>query len=83
MKTISKYLTVSVIGLALLSTISCKKALEEKPYSFYSPEYFYNNESDAKAAINGVYAALYTWEMYQQPFWNMTILDDDHLSGAD
>lgn len=83
MKTISKYLTVSVIGLALLSTISCKKALEEKPYSFYSPENFYKNESDAKAAINGVYAALYTWEMYLQPFWNMTILDDDHVSGAD
>lgn len=83
MKTILRYLTVPAIGLALLSAVSCKKALEEKPYSFYSPENFYQNESDARAAINGVYAALYSGDMYLQPFWNMTVLDDDHVSGAD
>lgn len=83
MKTILRYLTVPAIGLTLLSAVSCKKALEEKPYSFYSPENFYQNESDARAAINGVYAALYSGDMYLQPFWNMTVLDDDHVSGAD
>jgi hypothetical protein len=83
MKAISKYLTVFATGLILLSVSSCKKALEETPYSFYSPENFYKNESDAKAAINGVYAELYTYDLYLQPFWNITILDDDHVSGAD
>jgi len=70
-------------GCALFSLGACKKALEETPYSFYSPENFYKNESDAKAAINGVYNELYTYDLFMQPFWNMTILDDDHVSGAD
>jgi hypothetical protein len=83
MKAISKYLIAFAAGLSLLSISSCKKALEETPYSFYSPENFYKNESDAKAAINGVYAELYTYDLYLQPFWNITILDDDHVSGAD
>ncbi|MES2417707.1 MAG: RagB/SusD family nutrient uptake outer membrane protein [Bacteroidota bacterium] len=83
MKAISKYFIAFVTGVSLLAISSCKKALEEKPYSFYSPENFYKNESDAKAAINGVYNELYTYDLYLQPYWNMTILDDDHVSGAD
>ncbi len=83
MNTISKYFIAFVTGCSLLSLSSCKKALEETPYSFYSPENFYKNESDAKAAINGVYSELYTYDLYLQPYWNMTILDDDHVSGAD
>lgn len=83
MKAISKYLIALAGILSLLGISSCKKQLEEKPYSFYSPENFYRNESDAKAAINGVYNELYTYDLYLQPFWNMTILDDDHVSGAD
>lgn len=62
---------------------SCKKQLEEKPFSFLSPNNFYKNEDDAKTAINGVYNGLYTWELYLQPIWNLTMLDDDHVSGAD
>ena len=71
------------IFLVMLSLSSCKKALTEKPYSFLSPENFYKNESDAKTAINGVYSALYTYDLYLQPIWNLTMLDDDHVSGAD
>lgn len=83
MRAISTYFIAVVTGLVLLSTSSCKKALEEKPFSFYSPENFYKNESDARAAINGVYSELYTYDLFIQPFWNMTVLDDDHVSGAD
>lgn len=83
MNTISKYFIALATGCSLLGLGSCKKALEETPYSFYSPENFYKNESDAKAAINGVYSELYTYDLYLQPYWNMTILDDDHVSGAD
>ena len=83
MKAISKYFIAVVGSLSLLSISSCKKQLAETPYSFYSPENFYKNESDAKAAINGVYNELYTYDLFVQPFWNMTILDDDHVSGAD
>lgn len=82
MKAISRYFLMLAAGFYLLNT-GCKKALEETPFSFYSPENFYKNESDAKAAINGVYAELYTYDLYLQPFWNINILDDDHVSGAD
>lgn len=83
MKMNFKYIMGALGFAGLLMTTSCKKQLTEKPYSFYSPENFYKNESDAKAAINGVYAELYTYDLYLQPFWNLTILDDDHVSGAD
>lgn len=63
--------------------LSCSKQLEEKTFSFVSPESFYKNESDAKTAIAGVYNALYSWDMYLQPMWNLSILDDDHVSGVD
>lgn len=67
-----------VVGLG-----SCTKQLEEKTFSFLSPESFYKNESDAKTAIAGVYNALYSWDMYLQPMWSISILDDDHVSGVD
>ena len=72
-----------LLPVLLFSTFSCQKVLEEKPLSFLSPENFYKNEADAKAAINAVYGALYTYDLYLQPMWNLTMLDDDHVSGAD
>jgi len=83
MKRITTCFTVLMGLAALLAVSSCKKQLEEKPYSFTSPENFYKNESDAKAAINGVYNELYTYDLFLQPFWNINILDDDHVSGSD
>lgn len=73
----------SLLFLTLVGLGSCTKQLEEKTYSFLSPESFYKNESDAKTAIAGVYNALYSWDMYLQPMWNISILDDDHVSGVD
>ncbi len=85
MKRLLKNTIKTIVFAALAGTIvtSCKKALEEKPYSFLSPNNFYKDESDAKIAINGVYNTLYSWDLYKQPIWNMTVLDDDHVSGAD
>jgi hypothetical protein len=73
---------MALAALMVLST-SCEKALEETPFSFLSPENFYKNEGDAKTAIAGVYNALYTYDLYLQPMWNLTVLDDDHVSGVD
>lgn len=72
-----------ILPVLLFSAFSCQKVLEEKPLSFLSPENFYKNEADAKAAINAVYGALYTYDLYLQPMWNLIMLDDDHVSGAD
>lgn len=83
MKSIKIYSKLTSILLFILALSSCSKTLMEKPYSFLSPENFYKNEADAKTAINGVYSALYTYDLYLQPIWNLTMLDDDHVSGTD
>ncbi len=83
MRSINKTIWILALPLVVLLTLSCKKQLEEHPYSFLSPDNFYKNESDAKAAINGVYNALYTYDLYLQPMWNLTVLDDDQVSGVD
>lgn len=83
MQYIRKYKWLLAMPVLCLLISSCKKQLEEKPYSFLSPANFYKNEDDAKTAINGVYSGLYSWELYLQPIWNLTMLDDDHVSGAD
>jgi len=79
MQYIRKYKWLLAVPVICVLISSCKKQLEEKPYSFLSPANFYKNEEDAKTAINGVYSALYTWELYLQPIWNLTMLDDDHV----
>lgn len=83
MKSIKIYSKLTSILLFIIALSSCSKTLMEKPYSFLSPENFYKNEADAKTAINGVYSALYTYDLYLQPIWNLTMLDDDHVSGTD
>jgi len=83
MKSIKKITLVLTVPVLLLLLSSCKKQLEEVPYSFLSPNNFYKNQADAITAVNGVYSALYSWDLYLQPMWNLTMLDDDHVSGAD
>lgn len=83
MRHMKKIIWIGMVAFNAILITSCQKALEEKPFSFLSPENFYKNEGDAKTAIAGVYNALYTYDLYLQPMWNLTILDDDHVSGAD
>ena len=78
-----KYISISAGFLSILGIAGCYKSLDEKVYSVITPVNFYKTEADAKAAINGVYSELYTYDMYVQPFWNLTLLDDDHVSGSD
>lgn len=83
MKYVIKCTNVLLLTLILLLGGGCSKQLEEVPYSFLSPANFYKNETDAIAAINGVYNELYSFNLFIQPFWNLTLLDDDHVSGVD
>lgn len=77
----SLFTLLLICGLSM--QMSCRKALEEKPHSFLSPNNFYANESDALTAVNSLYGELYSWNMFMQPFWNIILLDDDHVSGSD
>jgi hypothetical protein len=60
-----KRLHILLIATAgLFFTTSCKKTLEEKAYSFISPDAFYSSGDDAKVAVNGIYSELYTYDLY-------------------
>lgn len=83
MKPILKLFLILFSGAGFLFLGSCTKQLEEKPFTFLSPVNFYKNADDAAAAINGVYSELYTYDLFNQPYWNLTGLDEDHVSGAD
>ncbi|CAN5608450.1 RagB/SusD family nutrient uptake outer membrane protein [soil metagenome] len=57
---IKNYLYISLLaGVLSMIALSCgEDLLEEVPYDFISPDQFYNNETDALAAINAVYDVL-------------------------
>lgn len=76
-------MVAAVLGLGLTTITSCKKILKEELVSEIVPANFYKTEADARAAVNSVYNELYTYDLYVQPMWNLTMLDDDHVSGAD
>lgn len=51
-----KQLIYSTISIAVLLLSSCKKILQPETPSAFTEEYIFSNESDAKKAVNGVYA---------------------------
>jgi hypothetical protein len=49
---------ILVLALFFTSLNGCKDFLEEKPFSFVSPENFYKSDKDAELALTGVYDVL-------------------------
>ncbi|NCD71212.1 RagB/SusD family nutrient uptake outer membrane protein [Mucilaginibacter agri] len=70
------YILCAFAGLALSS---CKKQLEEKPYSILTNTNFYTNATDAQAAINGVLSQLQPQAYYQRTVYIMGELSGDCL----
>ncbi|WCT11142.1 RagB/SusD family nutrient uptake outer membrane protein [Mucilaginibacter jinjuensis] len=71
-----RYILFALAGLVLAS---CKKQLEEKPYSILTNTNFYTNATDAQAAINGVLSQLQPQAYYQRTIYIMTELSGDCL----
>jgi len=46
------------IVLSAILFVSCEDVLEEEPFTQIGTEFFYQNESDALAAVTAVYARL-------------------------
>jgi len=67
------------LALAPLFFASCKKALEEKPYSVLTPVNFYKTAADAQLAINGVLSQLQPQAYYQRTIYLITELTGDGL----
>ena len=57
--------------------------LEEEVFTFQAPKDFYSNENEVRAAVNGMYDALMTWELWVQPSWIPIALENDDMLGAD
>lgn len=50
--------TIIILTLFFISSSGCKDFLDEKPFSFISPENFYKSDKDAELALTGVYDVL-------------------------
>lgn len=55
-KFIMKRILYIILTIASISSISCKKVLEPDTPSIFDQEYIFSTETDAKKAVNGVYA---------------------------
>jgi len=51
-----KRITILIVVIASISFFSCKKYLKSDSLSNFDQEYIFSNESEAKKAINGIYA---------------------------
>jgi hypothetical protein len=71
-----------IAGAGLLLMASCKKQLEEKPYSFLTPTNYYTNATDAQTALNGVLNVLQQQTSYQRTVWLIGELPADNLVGT-
>lgn len=74
-------LIIAGAGLTLMAT-SCKKQLEEKPFSFLTPKNYYTNATDAQTAVNGIFNVLQQQPSYQRTVWLIGELPADHLVGV-
>ena len=72
-----KILFLVLGGILLLS--SCKEFLKEEPSSFLSTTNFYQNESDALAALNGVFTPMQAQTYYGRTVWLISELTGDNL----
>lgn len=73
----------SVLCLCLFNT-SCKDDfLEEEVFTFQAPKDYYSNENEVNSAVNGMYDALMTWNLWVQPSWIPIALENDDMLGLD
>jgi len=68
-----------MLMVALVVT-SCSKILEKSPESNFTPDNFYRNAEDAKAAVNAVYDQMNSSDMYNQVIW---IVQDQSTDDAE
>jgi len=83
-KRVTKFALLGVLAASSLGVSSCKKWLEEKPYSLYAAETYFKSVDDAKKAVLGVYEIMsnqYTYGFYMSLVYD---IDSDlgHMEGV-
>ena len=66
MYTKNRYPKYLVLLVLILTLTNCEKALEEDPRDIISPNAFFNSRSEAKSAVNGIYAIYKNNSLYGQ-----------------
>lgn len=70
-----------IVGAGLmLMAVSCKKNLEEQPYSFLIPKNYYLTATDAQTALNGIFNVFQQQPSYQRTVWLIGELSADNLT---
>ena len=76
--------SILILFLLFSLTTSCQKDfLDEEVFTFQAPKDYYSNENEVKAAANGMYDALMTWELWVQPSWIPIALENDDMFAQD
>lgn len=63
----------------IVSLQSCKKLLETEPTDFLSPDEFFSNEDNLKAALTGVYSTLKNNALYGDNYQHLITATTDEL----
>src|ERR1700709_1142822 len=74
-----KNILILLIACSCLLMVSCKKQLEETPYSILTNANFYKNANDAQAALNGVLSQLQPQAYYQRTVYIISELSGDDM----
>jgi starch-binding outer membrane protein, SusD/RagB family len=78
---IRRYIRAAALLLPLLGTlVACKDFLEEDVRSTIVTDTFYQTESDAQAALLGVYDMVASFNLYNNAIWWMADLSTDDAS---
>ena len=76
-----KIFNVGLFAIFVIFNWSCKKTLDETPYSFYSPNNLYKTEVDAQSAVTGLYGLLHSWYFFKAPYLFSEDADHDQIVG--
>ncbi|WP_342328338.1 RagB/SusD family nutrient uptake outer membrane protein [Pedobacter sp. FW305-3-2-15-E-R2A2] len=74
-----KKIMILLAVMVLMTTVSCKKFLQEDPYDFISKDKFYKTEADANAALNGVISIMQLQQYYGRTVWVVNDLTGDQM----
>lgn len=69
---------ILLAAFAFFTMASCKKELQEKPYSILTSANFYTNANDAQSALDGVFS-----QLQPQAYYQRTVYIIGELSGDD
>lgn len=67
------------LGIATMLFASCKKYLQETPYSFLSPSNYYQTGADAQTALMGVFSVMQAQNYYSRAVYEISELSGDEM----